>query len=387
MARLGALVFLLGLSLGHASTSAALQKMLDTLQEQISSNTIVTPEVKQKFDKMAETVENKIIPAIKADFTATQIDLDRLVADLGEDSNNLQLKKPDVDAKHKSVYDCFTVTRELQCKYEVCKASAGEKCARKTKECDEVKPIYEWSIDDENFGPKTCDLDEAATYEHCPPLNHLSVQTIEEGEKIEDNYENVFVIQRDECIDWTNQCENQTTECTRQLGILSSKKTNCVIEQNAAEIAMCTWGLGLQDKCVEYQEYLEREAHTKETKSTAHSWSEVDRQNEFHATKSIKCWLDNYLADETKFDLEAKDACIKAIDYSTDIGDLDLKSQEVAGYMAVEQMTCQDKFTIFHPKEIVGTGPEAQCEGGYIEQDAKFAVSYTGSPYAFCPGA
>jgi len=359
--------------------------MFNSLKTQVGGKTWseLTPEVKAGFDQMIAIVDDTISPAIIRDFHHTQEHLTVLKNDFIGTSGSAVSHKGQADTADGHRYDCYAMENSMVCTYEDCKAVEKTKCDREVEECAQVVYSETWMLPDRHFTPKTCDLETDTTHESCADIADLMGSADEIGREIEHTYD-IYTRELAECEDWKQQCADQVAECTHQKSEMDAKILECIALEFQAESAMCSFGNALQEKCADYMELTGFISKT-ETE-LGDGFSEVDRQNEWHAVQTIRCQLENYKEHDGTFDEAAKAECEGRIDYAADVGVLDYYESEWEAESTLQYMDCVETpptDTVFHGRKWT---KNAEC-ASYSDNEAAYPVTIfpeTNDPYTFC---
>jgi hypothetical protein len=154
----------------------------------------------------------------------------------------------------------------------------------------------------------------------------------------------------------------KTDDCDAKKQLWSWKNSNCSVEWQTREVAICAFGDKLANKCQKSSEYP---AFIEEVETlNGNQYSDPDRQSEYHAIELVKCMLTKYVTDgRDTIDSTTMTECLAGgmTSYANGIGILDKMKAEYDAQMTAARFTCQENnFTFDGGTWIIHDSVDAQ---------------------------
>jgi hypothetical protein len=346
--------------LGMKSTLQAL-KLTGKLASLLEDNSVllgsagvdITPGVKETLGELIETIDNSILGNIRSHHEATQQRVRSKVSELRQTTNfavgaHTEAKYADIDyvqcmrdlkSCHASHATCTQELGELKTTAkESCRISRGKRFYKSYEsvhaqsipvlECDYALPKSECKFDDfaialENW--KNTIKSELDTNRS----NYDAAQEIcdQDQKNVDDKIQN--------CNETQNKCV--------------ADALNCADLKTRRDVSICTFSDRLQEKCASKASYDDLAANVLGTENVD---SEPDRRYEWASAELLKCMLQDH-RNGADFDKETMQKCEPLSDYSRDVGQIDLKADDVRRLTSGENFDCIETDVTFSGVNVV----------------------------------
>jgi len=165
-----------------------------------------------------------------------------------------------------------------------------------------------------------------------------------------------------------------------------SKRRECVQKHEPRQVAMCLFGVSLQNKCAKVEAYNTLMYQIDQVKGG--EYSHPDRVAEWRTTALTKCMLSK-VVDGSEIDEATLNACEQAVNFAYDVGTLDRKSQIFAELTAADKFTCSEDHIKFRGETWRVPQGEAPASSEYTTESFLPEVSLAKgtTPFGFCTTA
>jgi len=163
------------------------------------------------------------------------------------------------------------------------------------------------------------------------------------------------------------------------------RRRECLQKHEPRQVAFCIFGTALQAKCTGVQAYRTLMAQIDQVKGG--EYSHPDRVAEWQTTAMTKCLLSKVVegADVNEATLSA---CEQSVNFDSDVGILDRKSQLFAEMTSADRFTCSEQTITFNGETWVVPEGDAPASSEYINKPFHPEVNLEegSAPFAFCSG-
>jgi hypothetical protein len=333
--------------LGMKSTLQAL-KLTGKLASLLEDNSImlgnagvdITPGVKETLGELIETIDNSILGNIKSHHEATQQRVRSKVSELRQTTNfavgaHTEAKYADID-----YVECMKNLEKCHASHATCTEELVEVKAEATRTCtiSRGKRFYKSyeSVHAQSIPVLECDYSlpasECKFEDFAIALENWKNTIKSELDTNRSNYDAAQKI----CDEDEGKVDNKIQECNETHNKCAADTLQCADLKTRRDVSICTFSDRLQEKCASKASYDDLAANVLGKENVD---SEPDRRYEWASAELLKCMLQDH-RNGADFDKETMKKCEPLSDYSRDVGQIDLKTDDVRGLTTEEKFDC-----------------------------------------------
>mmetsp|Transcript_18202 Transcript_18202/g.43866 ORF Transcript_18202/g.43866 Transcript_18202/m.43866 type:complete len:672 (+) Transcript_18202:72-2087(+) len=379
-----------------ASTRA---EMLAQMQERVQAltSTTLSPDAKSVITAtLLPTIQDQIAESINKEFITTQNLLEEAVKDLEQATQTAVTALGQATTADAKLSKCRAAQKESYVAAEKCVADREAALAANAKDCTEKtvaaasKEVEKKAAATVDLGasvcsPETCDVSADPT---CGLGSLLTaVQGLQAEAELKSRAYTALVAEAAEaqaeaarvCRAADQYAAQDTCAEVKDAALEASRI--CASDNEAADLAKCSFGGDLQHKCADLTGVNALIAKIK-AENRSDALSEPDRNSEWNTVQRLICTLEA-LRDDGDLSADAAQACADSEDRKYP-NTFNYFSERIAAATSAESFTCTEK-TVTFSGEVWSVGQTAQ-EFEKTSHSPAISLASDTFPFAFCDG-
>merc|ERR1719367_2015077 len=338
------------------------------------------------FDTLKQTIASDVEARIIADHQDAQAAINAAVKLANESTVRTTTAKASADLGNKYWAACIDQEKNKIVEHEQEKGKLPALKTQKDEACQKQASLalFESKPDATTLN---CDFSNGKVCASQLQAYKQSLDSIVDGvEQGAEQAVSKYVEAKGQCIAATQAYDSQVAHVGEVHRAWAAKRKTCHSKRVTRDTQICTFGTFFQEKCVHFSNYKNIIASVDGKGS---EFSHPDRVAEWKVTQLVKCLVGKLTsgAEMVEADLAS---CESAVDFDTDVGVLDKKAEQMAGYSATFGCSADSEVISF----LGGTWEVPQPTGGNIppSQEYKFnpefkvqaSLAFGTEPFPFC---
>jgi len=373
-----------GLLQAHGANSEVLANLKMLTSHSITPG--ATDSLNEILVRVIGEIETNVESKIKSGHTDTQKAIDQRIDDLRSATTEAVDHKSEADAADNAWFECVRAEKAARVAIEEAEADLAQSRSNRNEPCQlqQDRAPYAW-------GPTAaqlkfvCDISQHGNCDQQLQNYESQIRNMVAGLKSDVKAKVESYQEAKQACD-AAKADVVEKQYARDAAVSAweSKRRECMHKHEPRQVAMCLFGVSLQNKCAKVDAYNTLMAQIDQVKGG--EYSHPDRVAEWRTTALTKCMLSK-VVDGAEVNEATLNACEQSVNFAYDVvGTLDRKSEVFAELTAAEKFTCSEDNIKFRGETWEVPQGEAPASSEYTTKSFLPEVSLAKgtTPFGFC---
>jgi len=344
------------------------------------------PALNEALSKVVTEIERIVDKKIKEDHQNTQVAIDEKVQAIRAHTQEAKARHEDAVKLDKEWFECVAEEKNKLELVEQAERAVADSRAALDEPCQRKEDTSDYSID---LGPDKfvfqCDKTQDSNCSAAFGSFNQNVESLLSDLKSRKTAATAAYQQA------TDDCQKANDDWNTKKADLGNKRNDwfaqrvvCDDAKDSRDAAMCHFGLKLQVKCHSVSEY--HGLMDEIDRINGGVYSHPDREQQWRASHITKCMLEKVVSD-FEINIDTMKACAGTVDFASQVGTLDRKSNDLADLTSDANFTCREETIKFFGQIWARPEDEDNAKSDdYIRSSWQPEINFgeDSAPFAFC---